>query len=73
MAVDAARKRISLSMKKVPGGKPLQDKVDQPAAPGDGRKISPVKPLEHREKKRGKEAPKPFNNPFAAALKHREK
>jgi uncharacterized protein len=73
MAIDAARKRISLSMKKVPGGKPLQDKVDQPAAPGDGHKISPVKPLEHREKKRGKEAPKPFNNPFAAALKHREK
>jgi uncharacterized protein len=73
MAVDEARKRISLSMKKIPGGKHPQDKIEQPAAAtADGHKIAPAKPLGHKEKKRPKESPQPFNNPFSA-LKNRGK
>jgi protein Tex len=77
LAVDAERKRISLSMKKTPGEKKANEKtVDQknavepparlcPAA----RKIEPGKPSPMPEKKKVREAPKPFNNPFAEALK----
>jgi protein Tex len=75
LAVDAQRKRISLSMKKTPGEKPVCDKVDKQAsssgAPGE-RKITPGRPQrENKGKKRGREAPKPFNNPFADALRNR--
>lgn len=74
LAVDADRKRISLSMKKTPGEKPAAEKVKQqaPAAgAGDRHKITQGKPRENNEKKRGREAPKPFNNPFADALRRR--
>ncbi len=75
LAVDADRKRISLSMKKNPGEKPpVRDKVEQTAptaVTADARKIKPGKPQEANEKKRGKEPPKPFNNPFADALRRR--
>ncbi len=75
LAIDVQRKRISLSMKKAPGEKPVRDKVEQPApdagAPRE-RKIAPgLSQRENKEKKRGKEAPKPFNNPFADALRRR--
>jgi uncharacterized protein len=75
LAVDAQRKRISLSMKKTPGKKPAHDKVDK-QTPSSGvpteRKITQGMPRrENKEKKRGKEAPKPFNNPFADALRNR--
>ncbi|MGV8058062.1 MAG: Tex family protein [Smithellaceae bacterium] len=74
LAVDADRKRISLSMKKTPGEKPIKDKPEQHAPSADAtgeRKIKPGKPPERNEKKRGKEPPKPFNNPFADALRRR--
>lgn len=74
MAVDEQRNRISLSMKKTPGEKHVRDKVEQtaPAAGMEGeRKITPGKPHGPKEKKRGREAPKPFNNPFADALRNR--
>lgn len=66
MAVDAVRNRVSLSMKKTPGEKHAKDNIDQPA---QGKyKITPGNP---DLKKRGKEPPKPFNNPFAEALRRR--
>ncbi|PKN68614.1 MAG: RNA-binding transcriptional accessory protein [Deltaproteobacteria bacterium HGW-Deltaproteobacteria-12] len=75
LAVDSDRKRISLSMKKNPGEKtPVRDKAEQkvPAAGTAGEhKIKPGKPHGPDEKKRGKEPPKPFNNPFADALRRR--
>ena len=75
LAVDAQRKRISLSMKKTPGEKPVRDKVEQPT-PAAGSpseyKISLCPPQrKNKDKKRGKELPKPFNNPFADALRRR--
>lgn len=69
LAVDVERKRISLSMKKIPGerNKPLPE--DQ-AGSGGARKITPgQRPHKAPGKKQGREAPKPFNNPFAEALK----
>jgi protein Tex len=75
LAVDEARKRISLSLKKAPGEKPpAKEKVatTAPALPASGEhKITPGKLSEHSQKKRGKEPPKPFNNPFADALRRR--
>jgi len=68
LAVDLERNRISLSMKKNPGAK------TDPAPRNDAgtRKDRPSKPAARPEGKRGKEAPKPFNNPFANAFQ-REK
>lgn len=72
LAVDQARSRISLSMKKNPGEKPQHDKVTQVAIDGGRPKNMANTTLQkHRDKKHGKEPPKPFNNPFADALKHR--
>ncbi len=65
LSVDVQRKRIALSMKKAPGEKTLQEKTEPTRPPGGERKISGRQP----EKKKGREAPKPFNNPFAEALK----
>ncbi|OPY84585.1 MAG: 30S ribosomal protein S1 [Smithella sp. PtaU1.Bin162] len=73
LAVDTERKRISLTLKKTPGENPVAEHIDRPA---------PSKPTEHKitpgkqphgpnEKKRGKEPPRPFNNPFADALRRR--
>jgi uncharacterized protein len=75
LAIDADRKRISLSLKKNPGEKPpVRDKVEQ-TVPTDvtagAHKIKVGKPQGANEKKRGKEPPKPFNNPFADALRRR--
>ena len=75
LAIDTQRKRISLSMKKTPGEKPGRDKVGESsssATTAGERKIAPGLPQrENKEKKRGKEQPKPFNNPFADALRRR--
>ena len=70
LAVDALRKRISLSMKKAPGEKPKPEPAEQ-VRPAGERKIEPGRPQRRPEKKQGREAPKPFNNPFAEALKKR--
>jgi uncharacterized protein len=71
MAVDEQRKRISLSMKKTPGEKKTDEKAAESASPSpvERKKIEPGKPPQRQEKKKVKEAPKPFNNPFAEALK----
>ncbi len=74
MAIDVQRKRISLSMKKAPGERPVRDKAEHaaPAAQPTGEhKIKHGKPQGPNDKKRGKEPPKPFNNPFADALRRR--
>ncbi|MRR15522.1 MAG: RNA-binding transcriptional accessory protein [Deltaproteobacteria bacterium] len=69
LAVDVPRKRISLSMKKTPGekNKPEEKEEKPPAA---GRKIESARPA-RPGKNPGREAPQPFNNPFAEALKKR--
>ena len=67
LSVDVQRKRIALSMKKRSGEKTPQEKTE-PACQSDGdRKLSGRQP----DRKKGREAPKPFNNPFADALKKR--
>lgn len=73
LAVDVERKRISLSMKKKPGEKPVRrDNVEPNAAAAGGRKtINDGGRHGKKEKKRGKEESKPFNNPFIDALRHR--
>jgi uncharacterized protein len=65
LAVDVLRKRISLSMKKTPGEKNKQEQTGETKAAAPERKITP----QRQEKKKGRETPKPFNNPFAEALK----
>ena len=71
MAVDEQRKRISLSMKKTPGEKSADQK--DTFAPSSlmqvKHKIEPGRPMLRQEKKKLKEAPKPFNNPFAEAFR----
>ena len=70
MAVDEQRKRISLSMKKIPGENKADEKTAAPSSPGSIKhKIEPGKPPQKPEKKKVRETPKPFNNPFAEALK----
>jgi protein Tex len=72
LAVDAERKRISLSMKKTPGEKASEQKATaaEPASPCPIiKKIERGLPPQRQEKKKVREAPKPFNNPFAEALK----
>ena len=70
MAVDEQRKRISLSMKKIPGENKADEKTAAPSGPGSIKhKIEPGRPPQKPEKKKVREAPKPFNNPFAEALK----
>lgn len=73
LAVDVERKRISLSMKKKPGEKPVRrDNVEPNAAATGGRKtINGGEQHGKKEKKRGKEESKPFNNPFIDALRRR--
>ncbi|MEQ8204482.1 MAG: helix-hairpin-helix domain-containing protein, partial [Smithellaceae bacterium] len=73
LAVDVERKRISLSMKKKPGEKPVRrDNVEPNAAAAGGRKtINDGGRHGKKEKKRGKEEAKPFNNPFIDALRRR--
>ena len=71
LAVDAERKRISLSMKKTPGEKNKTEQTE-PVKPTAGeQKITPQRPEKRQEQRRGREAPKPFNNSFAEALKNR--
>jgi len=71
LAVDALRKRISLSMKKTPGEKNREEQPGEIKTPAGDRKITPQRPEKRPGKKQGREAPKPFNNPFAEALKKR--
>ena len=63
ISVDVPRKRISLSMKKIPGDRKAGTQGDAQNS-GDRRNM----PRE-QGKKKVKEAPKPFNNPFAEALR----
>jgi len=70
MAVDEQRKRISLSMKKIPGENKADEKTAAPSGLGSIKRIiEPGRPPQKPEKKKVREAPKPFNNPFAEALK----
>jgi len=70
MAVDGQRKRIALSMKKTPGEKNKPEQTEQ-AKPVQGERKITQQQEKRQEQKRGREAPKPFNNPFAEALKKR--
>ncbi len=63
LGVDIPRKRISLSLKKTPGEKKTEPQGD--SAPSGDRKTMP----RDQGKKKFREVPKPFNNPFAEALK----
>jgi len=72
LAVDEQRKRISLSMKKTPGEKAADQKTaaeHSGTGPVERKIIEPGKSPQKQEKKKTREAPKPFNNPFAEALK----
>jgi uncharacterized protein len=72
LVVDEQRKRISLSMKKTPDEKTADQKAtaaSSSSGPVERKKIEPGKPPQRIEKKKIREAPKPFNNPFAEALK----
>jgi len=67
LAVDLERKRISLSMKKMPGRK-----VEKPAGPvPSGQQRGPGKDGYRQRNAKGKAEPRGFNNPFAEALKKR--
>ncbi len=67
LAVDPERQRISLSMKKSPGGN-----ADQPVRPVPAEQRNrPEKPAHRGGIATRKEAPKPFNNPFADAFRRR--
>ena len=68
LAVDAQRKRIALSMKKTPGEKNKPEQTGETKTADGERKITSGRPEKRPEQKRGREAPKPFNNPFADAL-----
>ena len=72
LAVDADRKRISLSLKKQPAGKPAKEKIDRDTVAEPAKRIiAPGKSPQHDAKKQGKQKPQPFNNPFADALRRR--
>ena len=71
LTVDMQRKRIALSMKKTPGEKNKEEQTGQTKTSGEDRKIAPQRQEKRPGKKPVKEAPKPFNNPFAEALKKR--
>jgi uncharacterized protein len=71
LAVDGLRKRISLSMKKTPGEKNKPEHPDETKAIAGERKITPQRQEKRPGKKQGRETPKPFNNPFAEALKRK--
>jgi len=73
LAVDAQRKRISLSMKKTPGEKAGDHKAaaEPSSLRPDDRKIKQGEPKLRQEKNKGRVAPQPFNNPFAEALKRK--
>lgn len=63
LGVDIQRKRISLSLKKTPGEKKTEPHGD--IIPSGDLKTMP----REQGKKKFRETPKPFNNPFAEALK----
>ena len=71
LAVDVERKRISLSMKKAPGETKKPEQTEEKKTTRTDQKIMPRRQEKRPEKKQGREAPKPFNNPFAEALKKR--
>ncbi|PKN64709.1 MAG: hypothetical protein CVU54_19010 [Deltaproteobacteria bacterium HGW-Deltaproteobacteria-12] len=57
-------------MKKIPGENKADEKTAAPSSPGSIKHIiEPGRPPQKPEKKKVREAPKPFNNPFAEALK----
>lgn len=72
LAVDEQRKRVSLSMKKTPGEKAVENKTAaEPSGTGpvERKKIEPGRPTQRHEKNKTRQAPQPFNNPFIEALK----
>jgi protein Tex len=72
LAVDEQRKRISLSMKKTPGEKAVDQKTAAAPSgkgPVERNKIETGRPPQRHEKKKTREAPQPFNNPFVEALR----
>jgi len=71
LAVDVERKRISLSMKKTPGEKNKPEQTGETKAAAGDQKTTPQRQEKRPGKKQGREAPRPFNNPFADALKKR--
>ncbi|MFO7569064.1 MAG: S1 RNA-binding domain-containing protein, partial [Smithellaceae bacterium] len=71
MAVDIERKRISLSMKKDRGEKTPDRKSPTDALRPARQRIEGERPQPGSQKKKGREVPVPFNNPFAEALKKR--
>jgi protein Tex len=72
LAVDADRKRISLSLRKQPVGKPAKEKVARETEAGPAKRIiTKGMPQQYDAKKQGKQKPQPFNNPFADALRRR--
>ena len=68
LAVDPERNRISLSMKHAQGAKTVQ----KPRTDAVVLKNTPAKPAPRIKSKKSKEAPKPFNNPFAGAFNRRK-
>jgi len=71
IGVDIPRKRISLSMKKTPGEKSADQKSVGVSSGFVPRKTEPGKSPQVYDKKKKREAPQPFNNPFAEALKRK--
>jgi len=72
LAIDEQRKRIALSMKKTPSEKPADQKSASESfgtGPVERKKIEPGRPPQRHEKKKTREAPQPFNNPFIEAFK----
>ena len=73
LAVDLDRKRISLSMKSVPGKKNQEKAPTEKGDPGrsNREKSAPGKPFAQRkpEKKNREKEAIPFNNPFAKAFR----
>ncbi len=69
LAVDAERRRISLSMKNTPGEKNKTEQTEPVKPIAREQKITP----QRQEKRKDREASKPFNNPFAEALKKRNR
>jgi uncharacterized protein len=71
LAVDLARNRISLSMKPSPEVKTGETSIAPARAAGGTGREGTVKGASPHGAKKKKEGVKPFNNPFAEALKRR--
>lgn len=72
LTVDNERKRIALSMKKTPGEKNRPVQGSETKAAAGKQKFTPQRPGKKPGGKQTREALKPFNNPFAEALKRKD-